>query len=799
MLAKSPGFTAIAVLTLALGIGANTAIFSVINAVLLRPLPFPFANRIYAVKRTGNQIGGVSISFPIFLVWQKEDRLFDHLALLAWRNDRTLSGGGQPEQIPSAGASTELFATLGVRPALGRDFRPEEGRTGGANVVILSDGLWRSRFGQDKNVLGRTITLNDEPFTIIGVLPRGFEVPVPGMRNAELWLPVRIPPTSHNPSNGELFCVGLLKSSVTPAQAEAALTPPLAELRREFPSMFTPGERAHLVPLRRFLADRAGPAPLLLFGAVALVLLIACVNVANLTLARSTSREREISIRTAIGAGRARIVRQLLTESVVLALLGGLCGVFACYASFNSILALVPAELPHVGALQVDGIVLLFALLLSLATGIVLGLAPALGASRLDLNVSLKEANLHAGSRGGGRLRSVLAVSEVSIALVLLIGAALALESLAGLLHVRPGFDPRNLLTFKVALPEKRYPTPAKQSAFFEQAAARVSALPGVERVALASVLPLENGPDILFDIEARSEARQPGEPLDADFRVISPAYFEALRIPLVRGRAFSASDSASAEPVAIINQVMASTYWPSQDPIGEYIWIGKPMGPANAEPGPRRIVGIVSDIHETTLAEPPTPTMYMPYAQRPKDNEACFVIRTLQTPLASVPEVRRAVQEVDPDLPLAEIKTMAQVLSTSLTDWRFHAILLGAFGSVALFIAAIGIYGVVSYSVAQRTHEIGVRVALGAERNDVLKLVVGQGAKLTMVGVAIGTAGALALTRSLASILYGVKPTDPLTFVLVPLLLIAVALLASYIPARRATKVDPMVALRYE
>jgi putative ABC transport system permease protein len=797
-LRRSPGFTAVAVITLALGIGANTAIFSVINAVFLRPLPFPHASRIHVVARVGNQIGGFSISLPIFLAWQKEQGLFDHLALLAWRGDSTLSGEGEPERIPSAGASTELFSLLGVQPAVGRDFRPEEGRPGGANVVILSDAAWRNRFGQDKTILGRTITLNQDSYTIIGVLPPGFEVPVPWARNAELWLPVHIPLTSNNPSNGDILCVGLLKSNVTPAQAGAALTPPLAELRREFPSMFTLGERAYLVPLRDFLADWAGPAPLLLLGAVALVLLIACANVANLTLARSTTRQREMAIRTAIGAGRGRIVRQLLTESVLLALLGGIFGVLACYTCFSFVVALVPAELPHIGALQMDRTALLFALLLSLITGVVFGLAPALGASRVDLNASLKEASLQLGLGGRGRLRNILAASEVSITLVLLIGAVLAFESFAGLMRVRPGFDPHNLLSFGITLPAKKYDTRAKRAAFFSEAVTRISALPGLERAALVSVLPLEEGPDTLFSIEGAA-SQQPSEILGAVYRVITPGYFGAMRIPVLRGRTFSDSDNNGAEPVAVINQTMAKRYWPHQDALGQRIWIGKPMGPANAEPAPRQIVGIVSDIHEMTLAEPPVPTVYMPYAQRPQEDQAFFVLRTRQTPLSSLSHVRSAMRGVDADLPLAEIKTMEQVLSASLTDWRFHAILLGAFGSLALFISSIGIYGVISYSVAQRTHEMGVRMALGAARRDVVKLVLGQGLRLALAGIAIGLVGAWALTRFLTSLLFGIKPTDPLTFVGVCLILTIVAVLASYLPARRATKVDPIVALRYE
>ncbi len=799
MMAKNPGFTAVAVVTLALGIGANTAIFSVVNAILLRPLPFPHADRIYVVDRIDNRIGGFSVSLPIYLAWQKKQGLFDSFALLAWKDDSTLTGDGLPERIPSAGASTELFSLLGVHPELGRDFRPEEGRPGGANVVILSDSLWRSRFGANPNVLGQTIRLNGQPYTIVGVLPRGFQVPVPGMRDAELWLPVQVPLISNDPSNGGLLCLGLLKKNVALAQAEVALTPPLSDLRQEFPDMFSPNERAHLVRLRTFLADWAGPVPLLLFGAAGLVLLIACVNVANLTLARSASRQREFAVRAALGAGRPRIVRQRLTESVLLAVFGGTCGVLACYASFNLILALVPADLPRVGALQMDGDVLVFALLLSVLTGIVFGLAPALGACRADLGASLNEANPRVGSSGRGRLRSVLAASEVAISLVLLIGAALALESLALLMDVRPGFDPGNLLKFNVSLPQKKYETPAKRSVFFDQALARVRALRGVEQAALVNVLPLEGGPDLLFSIEGGSESSQPGTALGADYRVISSGFFRTMRIPLLRGRPFSESDNASAEPVAVINHEMAKMYWPHQDPIGQRIWIGKPMGPAWTEPSPREIVAIVGDIRERSLASQPEPTMYIPYAQQPQAGQAFFVVRTRQMPLASVPELRNAMREVDADLPLAQIKTMEEVLSASLTDWRFHTILLLAFGGLALFIAAIGIYGVISYSVAQRTHEFGVRMALGAKQGDVLKLVVRQGFKVTLIGVALGLSGAFALTRVLASLLYGIRPTDPFTFAVVTLLLTVVGVLASYIPARRATNVDPMVALRYE
>ncbi len=796
-LRKNPGFTAVAVVTLALGIGANTAIFSVVDAIFLRPLPFSNSKRIYVVSKAGTQIGGFSISFPIFLAWQHQKDMFEHLALLRWNGDSNLAGAGGTDRIPSVGVSTELFSALGVRPALGRDFLPQEGEPGGRPVALLSDGFWRGRFGADNNVLGRAITLNGESYTVVGVLPHGFEIPIPGMRGAEVWLPIQVPFTSDDPSYGALLCVGLLKANVTVAQTEAALTSPLAQLQAEFPNMFAAGERAHLQPLRSFLAEGAGTAPLLLFGAVAVVLLIACMNVANLTLARSTARQREIAIRTVIGAGRTRLVRQLLTESLLLAILGGTLGVLACYASFDLIRALVPANIPHVGEFLIDGQVLLFSLLLSMVTGVLFGLMPALGASRADLYLAMKVTSPQSCSGGDGRLRRVLAVGEVAMSLMLLLGAALSLESLARLLRVQPGFDPSNSVTFKASLSSNKYDTPAKRTEFFDRAIAGFQTLPGVEQAALVNVLPLEGGPDLLFSIEGGSRAA--GEALDANYRVASPEYFRTLRIPLKRGHSFFASDNSSTEPVVIINQTMATMFWSGKDPIGERIWIGKPMGPAWTEPAPRKIAGIVGDIREATLASPPEPTMYIPYAQAPQTDEAYFVVRAQRVSLIPINAFRSALQAIDRDVAVTEFKTMEEVVSQSLTDWRFHAILLGAFGGLALFLAAIGVYGVISYSVAQRTHEIGIRLALGARRDDVLRLVIRQGVKLAFVGIAVGIAAALAWTRLIASLLYGVTANDPVTFAGVAILLTFVAVAACYIPARRAAKVDPMVALRYE
>jgi len=799
MLAKSPGFTAVAVLTLALGIGANTAIFSIIDAIFLRPLPYPKAGQTYLVARTGNQYGGPSISPAIFAAWRKQQSsTFEHLALVGFMGDSTLMVSGEPVRVPSVGISWDFLAMTGIHPILGRDFRPEEGQIGGPNVVMLGDRLWRERFGADLNVVGRNLTSNGKSYTVVGVLPRGFTDPTFSPPYAQLWFPLQIPATSNNPSNGGLLCFGTLKHGVSVTQAEEALTPSLSELRREFPKMFMPNERAHLVPLREMLNQWAGTAVLLLFGAVGLVLLIACVNVANLLLARSATRQREIAVRSAIGASRSRIVRQLLTESVVLAVLGGLLGVAVCYASFQFVVTLVPANLPHVGTFEIDARVLFFAFALSVVTGIVFGLMPALGASRVDLTGSLKEST-RAGARGTGRLRRILAACEIAISLVLLVGAALALESFARLTVVQPGFDPRNVLTFGVSLPAEKYDTPAKRTAFFDRALSQLSAIPGVEQAATTDVLPLAGEGDILFSIPGGTETAPSSQPLAANFRVISPDYFRSLRIPLIRGRELTPADNTSSAPVVVINQAMARKFWPGQDPIGQRIWVGKPMGPAMSEPAPRQIVGIVGDIRESALADASGQTIFIPYTQTKWNDSESFLVRVRAAPLISLPAVREALRNVDPAEPLTQIRTMDQVVSGSLKDWRFHATLLGIFGALALIIAAIGVYGVISYSIAQRMHEIGVRMALGAQRRDVLRLVLSQGASVALAGIVVGVLAALGSTRLMASLLYGVTPTDPVTFAAVALFLLIVALLACYIPARRAMRVDPMIALRYE
>lgn len=798
MLGKRPSFSAIAVLTLALGIGANTAMFSVIQAVFLRPLPFVDSGHIYIVHRIGNRFGGSSLSMPMFLAWQREGAaLFDHLALVAWRGSSTLTGRGEPERIPTAGASTELFSLLNVQPALGRDFRADEGRPGGANVVILSDRLWRRLFQADPTVLGAALQIDGDAYTIIGILPTDFEMPLTGVSEADLWFPIRVPLSSSNPSNGGLLCLGRLRSDIARAQAEEALTRPLTDLRRQFPNMFMPGERATLEPLRHFIAGNAGAAPLLMGGAVALVLLIACLNVASLTLAASTSRQREIAVRTALGAGRRRIARQLLTESVVLAVLGGAAGVAACYVLFDAIVALVPASTPHVGSFRIDAGVLLFALALSVFTGLLFGLAPALGASGLDPNAVLKNTNSRAGT-AQGRLRRALAANEVAISLVLLIGAALALQSLARLTRVQPGFEPSGLLTFRLEIPSQRYPTPAARQAFFETMLTRLAEIPGAVHPSVANVLPFQGGSDTLFSLE---DGRGPDhqDRGAANVRRISAEYFSALHIPVHAGRGFTAQDVPGSTPVVVINRAMAQAYWPTRDPIGLHIWIGRPMGPASTEPAPRQIVGVVENIREVSLAQLPEPTLYLPYAQSPSTSGGSFIVRTSRPPMTLVPDVRSVVQAIDKELPITALRDMPAVIASSTVDWRFRAVLLSVFGGLALVIATIGVYGVISYSVSQRTQEIGVRVALGARQRDVLALVLWQGLRTTLVGLGIGLVGAFALTRLMTNLLFGVSATDPATFAGIALVLSLVAFAACLIPARRAMRVDPVTALKYE
>jgi putative ABC transport system permease protein len=800
LIRRNPGFTAVAVLTLALGIGANTAIFSIVNATFLRPLPFPGANRIFVVRRANNQIGGPSLSMPLYLAWKQTPAPFDAFGLLLYSGDVTFSGVSEPERLHAWGLTPEVFQVLGVYPALGRPFQKEDSVVGAPRVVILSDSFWREKFSADPGIVGRAITINGISRNVVGVMPRGFQLPLMGASAAQIWLSPQLPVSSQNPSYGGMLGLGRLRPDATAAQADAALTPPLQALHSQFPKMVGEQETAHLQPVREYLTRAAGTMPLLLLGAVGLVLLIACANVANLLLARSTVRKREIAVRTAIGASRGRLIRQLLTESLLLGLSGGLLGLLVCYSSFRFIQSLVPADLVHVGEIRMDAPVLGFTITLSLLTGLIFGLIPAFQLSKVDLHVTLKEGSAGAGaSRGRGRLRSALVVCEVGLSLVLVAGAALLCQSFVSLMHVQPGFNSQNVLTFGISLPRATFDTNAKCLAFFDSNAEKLASLAGVEQVAYAQISPLDSSgaPDALFTIEG--DPSKENESHDAEFRFVSPNYFRVLGVQLVRGRGISAADTAGSEPVVFINQAMALKFWPGQDALGQRIWFGKGMG-AGAEPAPRTVAGIVGDVRDMSLAEPPAETMYIPFAQGHGGlSDATFIIHSAQDPRTLVPAIRSIVHESGPNLPLSSLQTMDDAISTSLTSQRFATTLLVIFGSMALLIATVGVYGVVSYSVAQRTHEIGIRVALGASRGSVLGMILGQGLRLAFVGIAAGLVASFWVTRLLRDLLYGIKPTDPVTFVGVALALIAVALAACWIPARRATRVDPIIALRYE
>jgi putative ABC transport system permease protein len=799
LMRRNPGFTAVAILTLALGIGANTAIFSIVNAIFLRPLPFPDSDRVYVLRRTNNQVGGASLSYPIYLSWKEQQSSFEALGLIRWTGDVTLLSDDGPERIPSMGFTPEMFTVLGVQPALGRGFQADESKPGAPRVVILSDSLWRRKFSADPQIVGKAVTVNGSSRVIVGVMPANFELPLPGARDAQIWLSSQIPLSSQDASYGGILCLGRLRPGVTTAQAEAALTPRLQALQGQFPKMIGTQETAWLQPMRQFVSKWAGTTPLLLLGAVGIVLLIACANVANLLLARSAARRREIAVRVALGAGRGRLVRQLLTESVLLSVLGGFAGILICFASFQSILSLVPPDLSRVGQISLDKTVLLFAFLLSAFTGIVFGLVPAMETSAVEMQMGLKEGTSGAGStRQRGRFRSALVVCEVALSLVLVTGAALLLNSFSRLLHVEPGFDMRSSLTFDMELPAATFTTTAKSTAFFDEFTQKISALPGVQNVAYASSVPLMPGPDLLFSIESGNAAKEHGT-YDALYRVISPEYFRALSIPLIRGRIFSGADGANAEPVVLINKAMADSFWHGEDPVGQFIWIGKPMGPGSAEPAARRIVGIVENIREVSLSDPPQETMYIPFTQTVTANDAHFIIRAEKDPLGLVPGVRNALHTMAANQPISSIQTLDQISLDSVNNQRFHAILLTLFGAIALLIATVGVYGVISYSVAQRTNEIGIRMALGATRGRVMGMVLGQGLRLALAGVVVGLGASYWLTQLLKELLYGVKPNDPLTFIGVSVVILCVALAACWIPARRATRVDPIVALRYE
>jgi predicted permease len=793
MLAKNPGFTAVAVLTLALGIGANTAMFSVVNGVLLRPLPYPQADRMVEISRTySGQLNMSSFSSSEFAFWKSHSDPFQYLAADT-DVGFSLAGASRPERVRALRVSTEYFHVLGIQPLLGRDFLPDEDRIGGPNVAILSEGVWKRDFGADPQVLGRSILLDGAPYTVIGVIPSGFE----SISRVDLWTTIgQVAHTIGSGSNYEV--VGRLKPNVSRKQADsylATLTKPfLSEFAARMPEHIAKEISFAAFPYRYVLTSDWRAPLLVLFGAIGFVLLIACVNVANLQMARAATRNREIAVRTALGASRPRIFRQLLTENVLLALLGAALGLLLANWALSFLAALAPAGLGGAREISLDRWALGFTALVAILAGILFGLAPAFRASRPDLNESLKESGGQSITRGQ-RLGAALATGEVALSLVLLVGSGLLIETFANLLRTDPGFDPRHILSLQIWTTGSKYKSGGDLANFYESIVRRIEAIPGVESASVvAAGLPLERGGNVPVRIEGRTNS----DWFSADYREITPEYFHTLGIALLQGRLFGAADSQDANKVAIVNAAFARKYFPNRNPIGEHF--------ALMDLGGQEIVGVVGDV-KSSLGEPAEPSAFIPLAQASYETDqlfqgwfpTCVLVRTAQNPLSVSRAVENALRDADPNLPIGAVRSMEEVLSLSIAFQRFLMTLMTIFAGLALALAAVGIYGVISYSVSQRTHEVGVRMALGATRGIVLQMIVRQGLRLALIGTALGLLGALLLTRLLKSMLFGVKPTDPVTFVAVSILLAAVALLASYLPARRATKVDPMVALRYE
>ena len=807
MLAKAPGFTAVVVVMLALGIGANTAIFSLVNTVLLRPLPYPEPQRVVTLGLDYGR-GYVSDDFESLecVYWRDHAQAFDSFsAVFGSMGGFNLVGDSGPVHVRGSKVTREFFRAVGVEPMLGRGFLAEEDRPGGPNVVVLNYGLWRSAFGGDPKVTGRSIVLNGLSYSIVGVLPPGFRFisGEPTASNPEVLIPLQL---SDAPlDRGTNYTVlARLKPGTTLASAQADADRVAAEFHRAYPDYYRDytGFRVLVRPFQQAVLGDVQPILLVLFGAVGFVLLIACVNVANLFLSRATARQREIAIRAALGATRTRLFRQLVCESLAFAILAGLLGLAFAAWGVRALAAMSPVELPRVEDLSFDWRVLVFTLGVSGVVAFVFGSVAAIHAFGGDVNLSLKEGSERAGGIPGRRLSRVLIAGEVALSLVLLAGAGLLIATVIHLYRVPPGFDTANLTSVRMSLTADKYAHTAQVWNFERQVIERVRQLPGVTSVATASATPLERGLNtVVFRNATYSEDSH--SMIGIEYRSISPEYFQTLAIPLQRGREFTEADSAESARVAVVNESLARELWPRQNPIG------KPLLPADgdvAQSAPREVVGVVADIRERGLDQPPRATVYVPQAQVTDSFNAMTnywfaascLIRTAR-PLNLDKEIRSIVASVDPQEPVARMDSMASVMARSIAEQRFFMTLMGVFAALALVLAGGGIYGVLSYQVARRTREIGIRMALGARPWDVLRMVLNEGLRVVLVGVAIGTAAALALTRLMASLLFGVKPTDPVTFAAVAALLVCVALAACYIPARRATHVDPIIALRYE
>jgi putative ABC transport system permease protein len=797
MLRKNPGFTAVAALTLALGIGANTAVFSVVYAVLLRPLPYRDPADLVVLNERTPKVGTVSVSYPNFLDWRVQSHTFSQMAAVRGV-DFNLAGVTQPENISGDAVSPNFLSMMGIRPFLGRDFDASEEKAGTPPVVLLSYSLWQSHFGSDPNVVGRTITLDGHSFTIAGVLPPNYR----SVDKTDVMLPIGVWATD-NPEDakergarGDLVVIGRLATGATFSQARAEMEGLAARLAKEYPASNAQFSVA-LQPIRDAFVGDIRPAILVLFGAVIFVLLIACANVANLFLVRGASRTKEIALRIALGASRSRIVRHMLTESFVLAFFGGVLGLALAIGGSRGMAQLISADMLSGATVNLNGGVLLFAACVVVMAAFIFGLAPALHSTKPDVPSELKEGG-RAASAGAAqnRVRGALAIAEISLALILLVGAGLMMKSLYRLRQVDPGFRPERVLTMAMDLRTQQYSKDPAILNFWQQVLDKVRALPGVEDAAVGTVIPLtdsHNRDDITIEGMALPT---PGNYPHPDYHIVSPGFVATLGIPLLRGRTFTDADNENAPLVGMINAMTARRFFPNEDPIGKRFLFGHPS--ASSPPKWCTIVGVVSDTKLYGLANPARLEVYVPLRQNAR-SDMTLVVKSGADPAALTSAIREAVQAIDKDQPLFAISTMKELVSNSVATRRMTLVLLGLFSGLALVLGAIGIYGVIAYSVAQRTHEIGIRMALGAPRGDVFGLVVGEGLKLAGVGIAIGIVAAFGLARLMSSLLYGVSTTDFETFAGVAILLALVALLACYVPARRAMRVDPMVALRYE
>jgi putative ABC transport system permease protein len=792
-LIKRPGFTLIAVITLALGIGANSAIFSAVNALLLKPLQFPELDRVVTVwdKIPTRGVEHNECTFANYLDWKAQNQTFEHLGLSRWWS-ANLSGGDSPERVQGFLVTASFFNVLGTKPLMGRTLFEEENQPGKDAVAVIGYSLWQRRFGADPNIINKQISVNNIARTIVGVMPERFNYP----KGAEVYAPISITPElAASRGNHSYYVIGRLKQGVSKATAQADLDTIVARLEKQYPETNT-GWGVNVIPIVQDTTRQYNTALWVMMGAVGFVLLIACANVANLMLARASGRQKEIALRAALGASRWRIVRQLLTESLIVALIGGVVGILVAFWGVDLLRAANPGEAsrfaPGWDLLGMNLAVLAFTVGLSVISGLLFGLAPAIQVSRPNLNNALKEGGRQ-GTSGTNRLRSAFVVAEIALSLILLVGAGLLVRSFISLMKINPGFNPENVMTMQIVLPAAKYKEDPQRAAFFSSLIQKAQSVPGVQQASVVNYLPLggANSSDAYL-VEGQPEP-QPGNENDGRYRVCSPEYFQTMGISVLQGRGFTADDKAGATPVVIVNETLAKKHWPNGDAIGKRIRF---LGPIERAPW-MQVVGIVQDVRHD-LNVPMTPDFFLPHAQDPW-NAMILVARTNVDPASTAGALRQQVWSIDKDQPVFEVKTMDEIRALSVSLYSFSSVTLGIFAGAALLLASIGIYGVMAFAVTQRTQEIGIRMALGAKNRDVLTLVIKHGMLMALVGVVVGLLGAWGLTRFLSGLLVGVSSTDLLTFGLVTFCLLFAALLACYLPARRATKVDPLVALRYE